>query len=31
MNLGFPNGIAIKPSTVMKTKMIRVARICESI
>jgi hypothetical protein len=31
MNLGFPNGIAIKPSIVMKTKMIRVARICESI
>ena len=26
MNLGFPNGIAIKPSTVIETKIITVAR-----
>jgi hypothetical protein len=26
MNLGFPNGIAIIPSTVIETKVIRVAR-----
>ena len=26
MNSGFPNGIAIKPSTVIETKIITVAR-----